>query len=416
MSNTEERKFTKVSCIAFTFTISIVLISLIPVVFPALFSETFFITTADKVGLSTLYEAESFELGILAIPLIVTNIAVLTLFIFVRKNKMQSKIETLTKFQTPKKISIILIIIMIAIYISVSYSDVGFGKYHAEIDEEYGDWERLKNRIINMESIWPDQISGEPHFKHTLLKTSQIIFGNFYVVPYMSSIGLLILTYLFTNSITNNRTAGLISLAIVLQSSLFLSFDTSATYSSFWILLYLLSLYVIMIKPWPSSPVFYLLSILSKLSVIIYGPMSVFFILNSDISKQRKILITIAILSIFIILLITVIQFGSAGTELALKTDLDWNDFWIGFTAFAFQMRLDGLIVLFLLPLTVGLFINSKNNRYATSILILIGGILLISPITTGIFNETNQPYRYLSLVVFFAIGVGLLFSKIKTR
>ena len=79
-------------------------------------------------------------------------------------------------------------------------------------------------------------------------------------------------------------------------------------------------------------------------------------------------------------------------------------------------MRLDGLIVLFLLPLTVGLFINSKNNRYATSILILIGGILLISPITTGIFNETNQPYRYLSLVVFFAIGVGLLFSKIKTR
>ena len=88
---------------------------------------------------------------------------------------MQSKIETLTKFQTPKKISIILVIIMIAIYVSVSYSDVGFGKYHAEIDEEYGDWERLKNRIINMESIWPDQISGEPHFKHTLLKTSQII-------------------------------------------------------------------------------------------------------------------------------------------------------------------------------------------------------------------------------------------------
>ena len=153
-----------------------------------------------------------------------------------------------------------------------------------------------------------------------------------------------------------------------------------------------------------------------KRQVILYGPMSVFFILNSDISKQRKILITIAILSVFTILLITVAQFGSAGTDLALKTDLDWNDFWIGFTAFAFQMRLDGLIVLFLLPLTVGLFINSKNNRYATSVLILIGGILLISPITTGIFNETNQPYRYLSLVVFFAIGVGLLFSKIKTR
>ena len=259
-----------------------------------------------------------------------------------------------------------------------------------------------------MQSIWPDQLSSEPHFKHTLLKISQIIFGNFYVIPYLSSIGLLIITYLFTSKITNNRIAGIISLVLVLQSNLFLTFDTSATYASFWIMLYLLSLYA-MIKTWPLSPMFYLLALFTKLSVILYGPLSLFFILNSEITKQQKIIITISISLIFLVSL------GYGSTQDFVKVDWEWNDFWIGFTAFAFQLRLDGLIVVFLLPLTIGLFIKSKTNKYSTSILILIGGILLISPITSGFLNETNQPYRYLSLIVFFAVGVGLLFSRAKT-
>ena len=407
MSNTNVRKYSKISWIVFAFTISIVLISLVPVIFPALFSEVFFIPKSEEIGIPTQFEIDPFEFGILAIPLIVTNISVLIFFFLIRKSQLNEKIKTLTKFQVSQKISIIIVIILIGIYISISYSEIEFGAYHAEIDEEYVDWDRLKHRIINMQSIWPDQLSGEPHFKHTLLKISQIIFGNFYVIPYLSSIGLLIITYLFTSKITNNRIAGIVSLVLVLQSNLFLTFDTSATYASFWIMLYLLSLYT-MIKTWPLSPMFYLLSLFTKLSVILYGPMSLFFILNSEISKQRKIIIAISISLIFLVIL------GYGTTQNFIKTDLDWNGFWIGFTAFAFQLRLDGLIVVFLLPLTIGLFIKSKTNKYSTSILILIGGILLISPITSGFLNETNQPYRYLSLVVFFAVGVGLLFSKVK--
>ena len=408
MSNTNVKKYSKISWVVFTFTISIVLISSIPVIFPALFSEVFFIPKSEGIGIPTQFEIDPFEFGILAIPLIVTNFSVLMFFFLIRNNQLNEKIKTLTKFQVSQKISIIIVIILIGIYISISYSDIGFGSYHAEIDEEYVDWDRLKHRIINMQSIWPDQLSSEPHFKHTLLKISQIIFGNFYVIPYMSSIGLLIITYLFTSKITNNRIAGIISLVLVLQSNLFLTFDTSATYASFWIMLYLLSLYA-MIKTWPLSPMFYLLALFTKLSVILYGPMSLFVILNSEISKQRKIIITISTSLIFLVLL------GYGSTQDLVKTDLDWNDFWIGFTAFAFQLRLDGLVVVFLLPLTIGLFIKSKTSKYSTSILILIGGILLISPITSGLLNETNQPYRYLSLVVFFAVGVGLLFSKAKT-
>ncbi len=44
----------------------------------------------------------------------------------------------------------------------------------------------------------------------------------------------------------------------------------------------------------------------------------------------------------------------------------------------------------------------------------LIGGILFISPLLTGFTELTNQPYRFVPLVVFFAIGVGILLSKNK--
>jgi len=44
--------------------------------------------------------------------------------------------------------------------------------------------------------------------------------------------------------------------------------------------------------------------------------------------------------------------------------------------------------------------------------MVLISGILLIAPILTGFTNQTNQPYRFVPLVVFFAIGVGVLLSK----
>ncbi len=85
----------------------------------------------------------------------------------------------------------------------------------------------------------------------------------------------------------------------------------------------------------------------------------------------------------------------------------------MGFTSFATQLRFDGLVMLFMIPLIVGLFIVSKNGvKHGESIMVLIAGMLLIAPILTGFTNQTNQPYRFVPLVAFFAIGVGVLLSK----
>ena len=75
-------------------------------------------------------------------------------------------------------------------------------------------------------------------------------------------------------------------------------------------------------------------------------------------------------------------------------------------------MRFDFIIVLFLVPLMFGLFIKSKSNRHANSISILITGILFAAPLLTGLTDQTNQPYRFIPISIFFAVGVGILFSK----
>ena len=66
--------------------------------------------------------------------------------------------------------------------------------------------------------------------------------------------------------------------------------------------------------------------------------------------------------------------------------------------------------------LTVGLFIKSKSNKYANSILVLISGTLLTAPFLTGFTDQTNQPYRLLPLIVFFSVAVGIIFAKRSSR
>ncbi len=95
------------------------------------------------------------------------------------------------------------------------------------------------------------------------------------------------------------------------------------------------------------------------------------------------------------------------------QEEFDWDEFALGFTSFSYQLRFDGLVLIFILPLIVGLFIASRNRiQHADSMMAFIGGILFVAPLVTGFTELTNQPYRFVPLVVFFAIGVGVLLSK----
>jgi fatty acid desaturase len=86
--------------------------------------------------------------------------------------------------------------------------------------------------------------------------------------------------------------------------------------------------------------------------------------------------------------------------------------FWNGFTTWSYQLRFDTVFLLFILPLVVGLFLKSRDGmKQADSILVLIAGVILAMPLLAAIAGFNLHPYRYVPLIVFFAIGVGTLFS-----
>ena len=182
---------------------------------------------------------------------------------------------------------------------------------------------------------------------------------------------------------------------------------------NFWVLFMLLSLYT-MYKMWPFSPITYILSLGSKILSGFYLPMILFFVFRANIPKRRKIVLS----SIYGVILI-----GGLAAAFTLEIDtfekaregleLNERSLLSGFTAFSYEFRFDGLIILFLLPLTIGLFFASRNGiKEADSFLVLIMGALLIAALLPAFSAFTNNPYRFMPLVFFFAIGVGILLSK----
>ena len=407
-----QRKKSLMNWVVFLFVISIVIISLISVVFPAIIASndsTF--NELRKLGIIPV-EVDSFTLGVWAVPLFIVNFVVFTITILYFKKKLPTlilrSIDYVFSFEISKKVTIITISILLAIYIVGNVEEL-------TIVEEWEDYPGVKQRVDNWS---PDQvIKGlEPHVRYFLIWSSINLFGYYTIIPFVASTSLLILTYLFTAEITKKRFAGIVSLVMLLQSNIFLTYNTTVSYTNFWTLFYLLSLYLVY-KAWPLSPVSYLLSILSKALNAMFLPMSLYFLYRTKISKKKKIIVATSSVGIILIGLIAALVLdvnlaGGTGKQEEFVSD----EFWLGFTSFSFQLRFDGLILLFIFPLMIGLFIASRKGiLHADSIMVLIGGMLFTAPLLTGFTEQTNQPYRFMPFVVFFSIGVGVLLSKRKT-
>jgi len=400
-----------VSWIVFLFCISIVFITLISVVFPALIaSQNSAITELEELGVVT-FEVDSFTTGIWTASLFVANFVIFVLAILYFKNKlprfMKSSIDFVFSFEVSNKVAFVTILVFLSIY-------VGFSVEELTLEEDWEDYPGVKERLENWS---PEQITSgfEPHVRYFLLWSSFTLFGYYTVIPFIASISLLLLTYFFTAKITQKRFAGLVALIILLQSHVFLTYDSTVSYTNFWILFYLLSLYLIY-KAWPLSPLAFFLSIPSKALTVMFLPMSLYFILRSNISRNKKIIISISSSAVIFVGLAAVYSSDSfVSSSTGTQEEFNLDEFWLGFTSFSYQLRFDGLILIFAVPLVVGLFLASRSDiKHAQSIMVLLGGILLSAPLLTGFTDNTNQPYRFVPFVVFFAVGVGMLLSKQK--
>ena len=382
-----------ISHLVFLFSITITTLTIIPALFPSLYSSLHresIITSVDQFD----FNINPLEPGLFFIPIIGTGVLVLVISIIIK-----FKVIKVRSIDLSKKYSYISIIIILSIFTILSYEDITEPEIHE-------DWVFLKEGLMK----WPpEKIAYEHHVKMFLLSSSFIIFGNYKVIPFLGSMALIVMTYLLTNKITDSRLAGVIAAVIILQSNLFLSFSTTAVYSNFWILFYMISLFMIVHKTWFLYPVTYVMAILSKVLSVVFFPISIFFILNAEISIKKKMIL---LLSLGVLITGGMILMG--GND--VKSAIDWNGFWNGFVSFSYQMRYDGLIVVFLIPIVTGLYLISKKNQYANSVSIMISSSLVVGPLLLALTNITTQPYRFIPLVVFCAIGVGMVLANQKEK
>lgn len=385
--------------VVFIPTLVVVFISLIAVVFPALIPRT---TSVLQSAVFNANVIDPYTPGILALPLIIANVIVLAIgVVYYKRSKGVGFIKLISTFELSKKRALIAVIVLLAIFCAITAGTLGK-------EETWVDYAAVKERVQTW-TIYDFGHAFEPHFRYLLLSASLHIFGNTRVIPFITSIVLLLLTYFFTTNITQKRFAGIVSMALLLQSDIFVSYSTTASYDNSWVLLYLFSLYMIQ-KFWLLSPVPYFLSLFSKPLTLAFFPMNLYFTARSALPKKSKVysLVSYGIMAIIIAVAASAYHSNLVGTAIAF----DASQFWQGFAAMAMQMRFDYVTVLFLLPLTVMLFfVSRKGILHADSILIFILVILLTPPFLTGFTQQINEPYRFVSLSVFFAIGVGILLS-----
>ena len=356
---------------------------------------------------------EPFEMSSIGIPIIIINIISISLIILYSRQSLPKSfvdwIKNIFSFELSNKNSLLLLIIILAIYIAISASELSIYEVN-----QYGDFLVVEDAL----RIWPDGESENVyvteqltrHVRMALLVASDEIFDNVKVIPFLASIFLLITTYFITIKFSKKNFTGLIAVILVLQSSTFFTYDTIAVYENFWVLFYVFSIYLIFQKP-KISAISYILSIFSKAITILMLPVTIIVTLLADIPSKKKVFV---IISHILVLIVSIIIFQFSNTIYGNVIDVNTSEFLIGFSTLAFNLRFDVFLLLFLLPVSMGLFLKAKNGcRNSISLMVLMCGTILVTPVLEMITNfYFVYPYRYVPLVIFFAISLASLFSK----
>ena len=394
--------------IVFLFALIMVGMNLLSVVFPALILHEFGHISTDR------YDA--FEIGNNATLLIAGNIIIFSLGILYKKNKFPSFSSSINKiriFDISKKQSLIVGIIILIIYSAITVSEL-------TIDEstQWEDFEILLNGIETFPNTDSGDITNDEQnsrfVRMILLVFSYDYLDNIKIIPFISSIVLVIAVGIITVEISHRKIAGLIAMIVLLQGYTFLEYDTIAVYENFWTTFFLFSIYTIH-KRWYLSGIFYILSVFSKAFATPFLILNLYYLMRSDNTRSTKLRILI---SYGIIILIMLGLFVVGNTIYDDIIEIDFNRFMNSFSNFSSQMQFDIFLLIMILPVTIGLFFAARNGvKHAESMLFFIPTLLLFGPLVALVTDYfVILPYRFIPLIAFFSISVGIvIFKNIKS-
>lgn len=275
------------------------------------------------------------------------------------------------------RLSVSILAVMIGVYCVITVPEVF-------TINDYPDSNLIRPQVKAWSITSPENV-----VRLTLLKIGAET-GIMKLVPFVESVGVLVMTYLLSVQLSN-RMGGLVATVIVASSNLFRFFDTSIAYDNSWTLFLLMAVYFS--NRWYLGGLLFVASALCKSLTLVFSPSMLFMSIRKE--------------NLGIVYIVSIL-FGGAAV-LSVSTGFSYSGFISGLTDWWYFMFSD-IYMTFAIPFVMFLLVLFRKRMKNT----MIPFAFMLNAILSGVIVEgftalNNEPYRYVPLVVFFAIGVSTL-------
>ena len=260
---------------------------------------------------------------------------------------------------------------------------------------------------------WKPELRFDYHVKLALGALGADHIGNVKIIPLAISAGFVVVTYLLAVQYSGKRYAALLAAGIVMASSVWRQFDTSAVHGYDWAFFFMLSMYFSKRK-WYLNPVFFVLSIFCKSLAVLFLPVTLYMIYRSDMSLHRKLILgtVYGLLGIAFMLASTYVR-DYAGIQ------FDAGGFIGGLGSWLFFFVVPDFWMAALMPLTMLMLLAlwARGNHNSGTVLLAMLNLSLYGAFLQGFTDDIwNEPYRYAPLVAMFGVGVAVMVEGFRLR
>lgn len=249
-----------------------------------------------------------------------------------------------------------------------------------------------------------------------LVCVSYLTFDNARIIPFLISVGLIPMTFLFIRKISDNMTASLASSALVL-TPVFTIFDSTSAYAQTWALFFIASLYFTQKNGYVSTAL-YVLALGSKAIPVFWLPIMFYMIKKSNLPKKQKI-ISAAIMSFFVAAA-TILALANGGSPVyggfPWKLPITLDSFSTGLTLLWTSFRWNEYL-LFSVPVlfSVWFYFRKKFKFDSTPIILALSAIITIFVITSFTV-EASFPYRIIPNVIMILYACAFFIRNVLMR
>ena len=250
------------------------------------------------------------------------------------------------------------------------------------VEKDYDDAKGVKQRLENL------SVNGYDVYVRYYLLQVGVEAGFPKLVPFIESIGLLVMTFFVTAKLSKRNMSGLLAVIIVSTSNLFLFYDTSLAYDNSWTLFLLLALYFS--DRWTG--------VIPFITAVFCKPLSLIYFASYLYPLRKK--------SIPFLLV------GSLGAFMVMNLydRFDPAEFVYGVLD-AFYWMLSDFYMIVMIPVVMFLLVFMKRHGYKNTMIpfFFMANVIVSGGFVEGFTPMLNTAYRYVPLVVFFAVGAGVL-------